>query len=172
MADINDSTLLHNTGIHAEDACIVIVRTEWNAAIIDELEKGCVEALRQNKVTKVSSITVPGAFEIPFGVRMYWEAARYSDNRPLAFIALGCVIRGDTPHFDYVCKGVTDGILQLNLTLPVPTIFGILTVDNQHQADERIGGKHGHKGTEAAVTALKMIALQQSVKDMSLKIGL
>jgi 6,7-dimethyl-8-ribityllumazine synthase len=59
---------------------------------------------------------------------------------------LGCVIRGDTPHFDYVCKAVTDGVVQLNLLLPVPTIFGVLTVDNELQATERIGGKHGHKG--------------------------
>ena len=169
MADVNNSTLLEHTGIHTGDACIVIVRTEWNAAVIDELEKGCIEALRQNGVTKISSITVPGAFEIPFGIRMYWETAKYSDNRPLAFVARGCVIRGDTPHFDYVCKGVTDGIIQLNQCLPVPTIFGILTVDNRQQADERIGGKHGHKGTEAALTALKMIALQQRIKEMGIK---
>jgi 6,7-dimethyl-8-ribityllumazine synthase len=71
-------------------------------------------------------------------------------------------LRGDTPHFDYVCKAVTDGVLQLNMTLPIPTIFGVLTVDNQQQADERIGGKHGHKGEEAAITALKMIAVQKS----------
>jgi 6,7-dimethyl-8-ribityllumazine synthase len=70
---------------------------------------------------------------------------------------LGCVIRGDTPHFEYVCKAVTDGVLQLNLLLPVPTIFGVLTADNELQAKERIGGKHGHKGEEAAVTAIKMI---------------
>jgi len=104
-------------------------------------------------------LTVPGAFEIPFGVNSYWNRHRDKTDRPLAFITLGCVLRGDTPHFDYVCKAVTDGILQLNLSLPVPTIFGILTVDNQQQADERIGGKHGHKGEEAAVTALKMISL-------------
>jgi 6,7-dimethyl-8-ribityllumazine synthase len=67
------------------------------------------------------------------------------------------VIRGDTPHFDYVCKAVTDGVIQLNLLLPVPTIFGVLTVDNELQAKDRIGGKHGHKGEEAAVTAIKMI---------------
>ncbi len=78
---------------------------------------------------------------------------------PNAFIALGCVLRGDTPHFDYVCKAVTDGVVQLNLILPVPTIFGVLTVDNQQQADERIGGKHGHIGEEAAITALKMISI-------------
>ena len=69
------------------------------------------------------------------------------------------MLRGDTPHFEYVCQAVTNGVLQLNLILPVPTIFGILTVDDQQQIDERTGGKHGHKGEEAAVTALKMISL-------------
>jgi len=77
---------------------------------------------------------------------------------------LGCVIRGGTPHFDYVCKAVTEGVLQLNLTLDVPTIFGVLTVDNEEQARERIGGIHGHKGEEAAITAIKMILLTQSSK--------
>ena len=80
------------------------------------------------------------------------------------FIALGCILRGDTPHFDYVCKAVTDGIVHLNVTLPVPTIYGILTVDNHQQIEDRLGGKHGHKGMEAAVTALKMIALINSFK--------
>jgi len=74
------------------------------------------------------------------------------------------VIRGGTPHFDYICQAVTDGVLQLNLNLPVPTIFGVLTVDNEEQAKERIGGKHGHKGVEAAITAIKMISLDQSFK--------
>ncbi len=85
-------------------------------------------------------------------------------DTPDAFIALGAVVRGDTPHFDYVCKGVTDGIVQLNLLLNVPTIFGVLTVDNDQQAQERIGGKHGHKGEEAALTAIKMIALNKYLK--------
>ena len=76
---------------------------------------------------------------------------------------MGCVLRGDTPHFDYVCKAVTDGVLHLNLILPVPTIFGVLTVDNQQQADERTGGIHGNKGEEAALSALKMMALKYSI---------
>jgi 6,7-dimethyl-8-ribityllumazine synthase len=77
---------------------------------------------------------------------------------------LGTVIRGDTPHFDYVCKAVTDGVLQLNLSLDVPVIFGVLTLENEQQALERVGGKHGHKGEEAAVTAIKMIALNRKLK--------
>lgn len=165
MAEVSNSKLLEiNTGILKKDACIVIVRTEWNAGIIDELEKGCVRALKQQGIKQIRVVNVPGAFEIPFGVKSYWDANKYRDDRPDAFIALGCVLRGDTPHFDYVCQGVTQGVTQLNLTLPVPTIFGVLTVDNQQQADERIGGKHGHKGEEAAITAIKMIALVNTFK--------
>ena len=112
--------------------------------------------MEEFKIKKIITITVPGAFEIPFAIKNYWENAG-KKKKPDAFVALASVIRGDTPHFDYVCKAVTDGVVQLNLLLPVPTIFGVLTVDNEEQAKERIGGKHGHKGEEAALTALKMI---------------
>mgnify|MGYP002402880843 CR=1 FL=1 len=122
-------------------------------------EKGCREKLVEHKVKKIITVTVPGAFEIPFAIKNYWKESG-KKNRPDAFIALACVIRGDTPHFDYVSKAVTDGVLHLNLQLPVPTIFGVLTVDNEQQARERIGGKHGHKGEEAALTAIKMINLK------------
>jgi 6,7-dimethyl-8-ribityllumazine synthase len=156
MADIANSKLL-NTGIpHVKDACIVLVKTEWNAAIVDELEKGCREVLERQEVKKIITVTVPGCFEIPFAIKRQWDNSG-KKKKPDAFIALGCVVRGDTPHFDYVCKAVTDGVVQLNLLLPIPTIFGVLTVDNEQQAQERIGGRHGHKGEEAAITALKMI---------------
>ena len=159
MADVSNSKLLNtDTGIHKKNACIVLVKTEWNASIVDELEKGCRDKLEVYKVKKVITITVPGAFEIPFAIKNYWERTD-KKKKPDAFVALGCVIRGDTPHFDYVCKAITDGVVQLNLSLPVPTIFGVLTVDNEMQAKERIGGKHGHKGEEAAITAIKMINL-------------
>lgn len=146
-----------------KDACVVIVRTQWNAATVNKLEEGCTKILTAHGVQH-GTITVPGAFEIPFAIKSYWDAHKYKDDKPCAFIALGCVLKGDTPHFEYVCQAVTNGILQLNLTLPVPTIFGVLTVDDQQQIDERTGGKHGHKGEEAAVTALKMIALGRSLK--------
>lgn len=146
-----------------KDACVVIVRTQWNAATVNKLEEGCTKILTAHEVQH-GIITVPGAFEIPFAIKSYWDAHKYKDDKPCAFIALGCVLKGDTPHFEYVCQAVTNGILQLNLTLPVPTIFGVLTVDDQQQIDERTGGKHGHKGEEAAVTALKMIALGRSLK--------
>jgi 6,7-dimethyl-8-ribityllumazine synthase len=160
----NNNSLKTDTGIlKVRDACIVLVKTEWNAVIVDELEKGCIAKLQEQGVKKIVSLTVPGSFEIPFGIKSYWEN-RNKKKRPDAFIAFGCVIRGDTPHFDYVCKAVTDGVLQLNLSLAVPTIFGVLTVDNEQQAKERIGGKHGHKGEEAAITALKMISFQKRIK--------
>ncbi len=164
MADIANSKVLQvDTGIlNIQDACIVLVKTEWNAAIVGELEKGAIAGLQKHDVKKIITITVPGAIEIPFAIRSFWDAE--TEQKPDAFIALGCVVRGDTPHFDYVCKSVTDGVLQLNLSLPVPVIFGVLTVDNEEQARERIGGKHGHKGDEAAITALKMVSLQRSFK--------
>lgn len=139
-------------------ASIVVVRTEWNGTIVDELFAGCKKILDQKKINFYDLI-VPGAFEIPFAIKKYWDVSK--KLRPDAFIALGCVIRGDTPHFEYVCRAVTDGILMLNCTLPVPSIFGILTVDHLEQARERIGGIHGHKGEEAADTALKMIQLSR-----------
>jgi 6,7-dimethyl-8-ribityllumazine synthase len=141
-----------------KDACVVIVKTEWNAATIKLLEDGCIKILNQYNIP-YKIIQVPGAFEIAFGVKRFWEQHKYKADKPHAFIALGCVLRGDTPHFDYVCKAVTDGIVQLNLLLPVPTIFGILTVDNRQQIDERVGGLHGHKGEEAAITAIKMMSI-------------
>ena len=165
MADIANSKLLQmDTGIlNVQDACVVLVKTEWNTAIADELEKGAIAELQKHQVKKIIRVTVPGAIEIPFAIKSFWENSE-KKKRPDAFIALGCVVRGDTPHFDYVCKAVTDGVVQLNLSLPVPVIFGVLTVNNDEQAKERIGGKHGHKGEEAAISALKMIRLNATFK--------
>lgn len=152
------------TGIRLpKDACVVIIRTDWNAETVDKLEAGCLEVLKANQVQH-KVIAVPGAVEIPFAIKKYWEFVKYKEDKPHAFIALGCVLRGDTPHFDYVCQSVTYGISNLNLTIPVPVIFGVLTVDNQQQIDERTGGKHGHKGQEAAESAIKMIGLTDSFK--------
>ncbi|HUB59224.1 MAG TPA: 6,7-dimethyl-8-ribityllumazine synthase [Puia sp.] len=162
MAEVAKSNLFTTADLQdLKGAGVVIVRTEWNDAIVSALEQGCREVLDAAGVP-YRVVTAPGAFEIPFSVRAFWDAHKYKDDRPRAFIALGCVLRGDTPHFEYVCQAVTNGVLQLNMTLPVPTIFGVLTVNNQQQADERIGGKHGHKGKEAAMTALKMVSLQKT----------
>lgn len=143
-----------------EDAFVVIVKTEWNSAIVNALAKAARQVLMAKGVgCKV--ITVPGAFEIPFAVKNHYA---YCKKMPDAYIALGAIIQGDTPHFDYVCKAVTDGVLQLNLSIDSPIIFGVLTVLTEEQAKERMGGIHGNKGEEAAVTALKMIALNRSFK--------
>ena len=161
---ISSKDLFSTAGILIpKDGCVVIVRTQWNAETVDKLEAGCRKILIAHEI-KHGTVTVPGAFEIPFAIKSYWDAHKYKDDRPCIFIALGCVLRGDTPHFEYVCQAVTSGITQLNLTLPVATIFGILTVDNQQQIDERTGGVHGHKGEEAALTALQMVALTRSFK--------
>jgi 6,7-dimethyl-8-ribityllumazine synthase len=144
-----------------KSASVVVVRTEWNATIVNRLFAGCKKILDAEKVD-LRDFIVPGAFEIPFAINNIWEQSK--KNKPDAFIALGCVIKGDTPHFEFVCRAVTDGIRSLNLELPVPVIFGILTVDNQIQAEERTGGIHGHKGEEAAATALKMISFSRSIQ--------
>jgi len=156
-ADPKNKLLHIETGFLKKDACIVLVKTEWNASIVDELERGCIAELKKHKVKKIISITVPGAFEIPFAIKNYWDISK--KKKPDAFIALGCVIRGETPHFDYIAKAVTEGVIQLNFILPVPTIFGVLTVENEVQAKERIGGKHGHNGERAAIAVIKMINL-------------
>ncbi len=139
-------------------AVVVIVKTQWNAHIIDQLELGCKKVLETHDVKSIT-ITVPGAVEIPFAINAYAKSANSAD----AFVALACVIKGDTPHFDYVCQSITQGITTLNTQLEVPVIYGVLTVNEEYQAIERIGGKHGHKGEEAATTALKMIALNQQI---------
>ncbi|MEI7472598.1 MAG: 6,7-dimethyl-8-ribityllumazine synthase [Chitinophagaceae bacterium] len=155
MSD-NNAGLYNEQGIHlTKDAFVVIIKTAWNATIVNALEEGAIKILQEKQIA-FQTITIPGAFEIPFTIKHYWES---STKKPAAFIALGTIIRGDTSHFEYVCKAVTDGVLQLNLSLPVPTIFGVLTVENELQAKARIGGKHGHKGEEAALTAIQMIAL-------------
>jgi 6,7-dimethyl-8-ribityllumazine synthase len=162
MADVANSKLFQPIeGIqNLKDALVVLVKTEWNADIIDELENGCIKVFQQFDIAH-KTLTVPGAVEILFAIQQCW--ANY--NAPSAFIALGCVIRGGTPHFEYVCQSVTSGITQLNLTMEVPVIFGVLTVDTIEQAKDRIGGIHGHKGEEAAITALKMMVLNNSLKE-------
>ncbi|MEN9685604.1 MAG: hypothetical protein RLZZ28_1390 [Bacteroidota bacterium] len=159
MATKGNTTV--NKGIpKLKDAFVVIVKTEWNAAIVDKLEAGAKKILKENGIL-FKTILVPGAVEIPFAVKTHYT---YSSPIPDAYISLGTVIRGGTPHFDYVCQAVTEGVLQLNLALDVPVIFGILTVNTEQEAKDRTGGKEGNKGAEAAVTAIKMIALNRKLR--------
>lgn len=158
------NSLLHKGIPVIKDAFVLLVKTEWNASIVDELENGCIRIFQENNI-RFQTIIVPGAVEIPFAIQQHIQS---SNNQPDAYIALGTVIRGDTPHFEYVCKYVTEGILQLNLTHNKPVIFGVLTVENNQQAVERIGGKHGHKGEEAAITAIKMIDLNRKIQQQTI----
>jgi 6,7-dimethyl-8-ribityllumazine synthase len=157
MSQHNSSLLDTHQLAALTSARVAVVYTEWNDTIINGLRNGCARILQQFGAETVSEIAVPGAFELPYACKLVWEHFADKDNKPEAIIAFGAVIRGGTPHFEYVSQAVTDGILQLNLTLPVPVIFGVLTLDTEAQAHERLGGIHGHKGEEAALTALKMI---------------
>jgi 6,7-dimethyl-8-ribityllumazine synthase len=130
-----------------------IVVSEWNENITGHLLEGALKTLQKHGVKAENIIVrhVPGSFELTHGAR------KLSCDRSIdVVIALGCVVRGDTPHFDYVCSSVTQGITQLNLEGKIPFIFGLLTTDTMQQAEERSGGKYGNKGDEAAVTAIKM----------------
>jgi len=131
-----------------------IVVSEWNREITGKLLEGACQSLLKQGVLpeNMPVFHVPGSFELTFGAQ---QIAKYGDVD--AVIVLGCVIRGETSHFDYVCKGVTEGITRLNATQDIPVIFGVLTTDNQRQADDRAGGKYGNKGEESAITAIKMI---------------
>lgn len=133
-----------------------IVVAEWNEAITSALLEGAINTLQKHGVKRenIDVRTVPGTFELPYGARIVAE--QFSPN---AVICIGCVIQGDTPHFDYICQGVTHGITELNLDYDIPFIFGVLTTLDLQQAEDRAGGKHGNKGDEAAITALKMAAL-------------
>jgi 6,7-dimethyl-8-ribityllumazine synthase len=140
-------------------ARLVILHTAWNSAIVNALVSGCERILKEYKILSPEKIAVPGAFELPFSCRRYLET--HAAQLPDALIALGCVIRGETPHFEYICQAVTQGLMQINLEYTVPVIFGVLTVETEAQAWERTGGIHGHKGAEAALAALQMIVLNR-----------
>ncbi|MGE0021139.1 MAG: 6,7-dimethyl-8-ribityllumazine synthase [Draconibacterium sp.] len=143
----------------ASEMIFGIVVAEWNPEITSALAQGAVNTLLKHgaKENNVKLKYVPGSFELPLGAQYFAEHENVD-----AVIVLGCVIQGETRHFDYICSGVTQGIMELNLKYNKPFIFGLLTTLNQQQAADRAGGKHGNKGDEAAVTAIKMIDLKRS----------
>ena len=143
-----------------EGTSVGIVVSEWNAEITEALARGAVDTLKRYGVEEKDILLkhVPGSFELTMGAQ--WMA-EYSGVE--AVICLGCVIQGETPHFRYICESVTHGITELNMKYNIPFVFGVLTVDNMDQALDRAGGRHGNKGEEAAVTALKMIALKRDL---------
>ncbi len=139
---------------NGSDMKIGIVVSEWNDNITNALLEGAHKTLVKHGVKEENIFIdfVPGSFELIFGAKHMVE------NKEIdAVITLGSVVRGDTPHFDYVCSGVTQGIADMNIRYDIPFIFGLLTTDDMQQAEERAGGRHGNKGDECAVAALKMI---------------
>src|SRR4051812_12037141 len=137
---------------------VAIVYSEWNYAITNALRKGAHSTLVKNGVNKKDIVehSVPGSFELTLGAQFFAKQKKID-----AVICLGCVIQGETRHFDFICSAVANGITSLNLKYNKPVIFGVLTTNDLAQAKERSGGKHGNKGDEAAVTAIKMAYLKR-----------
>ena len=138
-----------------------IVVADWNRDITNALLEGAVKTLKKQGVTDedINIKHVPGTFELTLGAQFM---AEYDDLD--AVICLGCVIQGETPHFTYICQGVAQGITQLNMEYNIPFIFGVLTTNDLQQASDRAGGRLGNKGDEAAITAIRMAALQQEME--------
>lgn len=138
-----------------------VVVSDWNREVTHALLEGTINTLKKHgaKESHIVIRHVPGSFELTLGAQFL---AEYDDMD--AVICLGCIIQGETPHFTCICQSVTQGITQLNLEYNIPFIFGVLTTLNQEQALDRAGGKHGNKGDEAAVTAIKMAALQREME--------
>ncbi len=138
---------------------IGIVVSEWNNNITDALLDGAVRTLKTNGVldTDITIMHVPGSFELIYGTN---EMLKLPVD---GVIAIGCVIRGDTPHFDYICEGTTYGLSHLNAIQNKPVIYGLITTNDMEQAEDRCGGKHGNKGDECAVTAIKMVAYHRTI---------
>ena len=160
----NNSNKLYS----AEDYKIGIVTSEWNMEITESLLNACKTTLNDKGVTEqnITSIKVPGTFELPTGAKMLASSERFD-----AIICLGCVIKGETKHDDYICNAVANGLTMLGLSSGKPIIFGVVTTNNLEQAQDRAGGKYGNKGEEAALTALSMIELSKSLKSDKKGIG-
>jgi 6,7-dimethyl-8-ribityllumazine synthase len=152
----------------ASDMKIAIVWAEWNTQITGALKQGAYDTLLKfgAKPEFISVHTVPGAFELTLGAQVVIE-----NTDADAVICIGCVIQGDTKHFDFICDAVAKGVTDLNIKYNKPVIFGVLTPNTMQQAIDRAGGIHGNKGDEAAVTAIKMIALKNSFNLSKQKIG-
>jgi len=137
-----------------------IVVSEWNDEVTESLYQGAVETLIAEGVKKdnIFRKNVPGSFELTLGAQ--WVAAK---NKFDAVICIGCVIRGETSHFDFICQAVAHGITSVSLKFNKPVSFGVLTTENKQQALDRAGGRHGNKGDEAAITAIKMLSFQASL---------
>ncbi len=161
MATKNHNLSLIDTELpSAAEMQFGIVVAEWNPEITNALAEAAVNTLKSAGCPEenIAIKYVPGTFELPLGAQFF---AEYTDVD--AVIVLGCVIQGDTRHFDYVCDGVTQGVTQLSLQCNIPIGFGVLTVNDMQQALDRCGGIHGNKGDECAATVIKMVALQKEM---------
>lgn len=138
-----------------------IVVSEWNNNITGALLQGAYDTLTKHGASEkdITVMTVPGSFELVFGASQMVKSGKMD-----AVIAIGCVVRGDTPHFDYICEGTTQGLASLNERFDVPVIYGLLTCNNMEQAQDRAGGTLGNKGDECAVTAIKMVDYYRKIK--------
>jgi len=134
----------------------VLLVSRWNSFVVEHLKEGAIDTLRRHGISddNIEIVYAPGAFEFPVVAQKLAQSKQYS-----AVIALGAVIRGGTPHFDYVAGECTKGLAQVSLSTGIPVTFGVLTVDSIEQAIERSGTKAGNKGAEAASTALEMVSL-------------
>jgi len=157
----NLSDFSHTTIPSAAPYRFGIVVAEWNAEITNALYQGAYNSLVANGALEanIMSYTVPGSFELTSGADLLLKTGRLD-----AVICLGCVIQGETRHFDFICNAVANGVSNVAIKYAKPVIFGVLTTDNQQQAIDRAGGKHGNKGDEAAITAIKMAALAETLK--------
>lgn len=137
-----------------------VVTARFNSSITAELQKGAIARLQQLGASdrQILSVEVPGAVEIPLAAQWLLEKKKLD-----GVIALGCVVRGETPHFDYVCQSAERGCTHLQLKLSKPVVFGVLTTENMAQAKDRIGGRHGHKGQDAAETLVEMLLLKEKL---------
>ncbi len=138
-----------------------IVVSEWNQEITFSMRNAALEALTRHGALPGNILVkhVPGSFELTLGAQLMAETKDFD-----AIICLGCVIQGETRHFEFICQAVTQGITQLNLTYRIPVIFGVLTTNTLEQAKERAGGKFGNKGDEAAITAIKMVSMKRDLE--------
>lgn len=139
-----------------------IVVSEWNFNITGALLQGAIDTLKRHGAqdANICVHTVPGSFELTFAAGRMQRLGQVD-----AIIAIGCVVRGDTPHFDYVCQGATQGLTSLNIPGSIPVIYGLITTNDMQQAEDRAGGKLGNKGDECAVTAIKMVDFAWKFKD-------
>jgi len=161
MATTNLSAYDKNTIPNAKGFRFGIVVSEWNSDITDNLRKGAFDTLIEHGALEdnITTLQVPGSFELIFGCKQLIKSKKLD-----AVIAIGNVIQGETKHFDFVCEAVSHGIKDINFQLDTPTIFCVLTDNTKQQSIDRSGGKHGNKGIESAIAAIKMAQLRANTK--------